>query len=121
MQAQRIIFNKFSYAALGLIVAAAGGLAYFKFSSPPSGSAPAVPQHAAQQTAVTLPDGAILIPYGDGLCWVRAIDSATGMVKDYGRTACEHASDKNLAAWRRAMSKEVGTEVSKSFRHETGR
>jgi hypothetical protein len=115
------IFNKFSCVALVLFVAVAGGAAYFKFFAPPSKATPAVPQQAAQQTKLDLPDGAILIPYGNGLCLVRAIDSATAEIKDYGRTACEYASDQNSAAWRRAMNREVGIEVSKSFRHETDR
>jgi hypothetical protein len=115
------IFNRFSCAALALVVAVAGGLAYFKFFLPPSKATAAVPQQPAQPARLTLPDGAILIPYGNGLCWIRAIDSATAAIKDYGRTACEYASDQNSAAWRRAMNREVGVEVSKSFRHESDR
>jgi hypothetical protein len=100
------------------IVAVLGGVFYFRSALPLSSPKPPV---IPEQTTHALPDGALLIPHGDGLCGIRAIDNATGAIKDYGTTDCSKASDQNSAAWKRAMSKEVGIEVSKSFRHESDR
>jgi hypothetical protein len=113
-------FNKISYVAVCMIVAALGGLIYFRGVLPRSSPAPAPPV-IPQQTKINLPDGAILIPGGNGVCRLHALDNATGTIMDYGVVDCSNAADENLAAWRRAMNKEVGTEVSKSFRHESDR
>jgi len=110
------IFNKISYAAIVLIVGAVGGLAYFRLSPPRSNPLPVAVQPPQQQK---LPEGAILIPDARGVCHLHALDNATGQIDDYGVVDCSSAADQNLSAWRRAMNKDVGTEVSKSFRHES--
>jgi hypothetical protein len=110
-------FNKISYAAVCAIVAVVGGVAYFGGVFPQS-SPPPTPPVFPQQTKVNLPVAPILITDANGICHMRALDNSTGAIMDYGVVDCSNAANKNSAAWNRAMSADVGTEVSKSFRHE---
>jgi len=110
------IFNKISYATIALIVSAGSGLAYFRLSVPRSGPTPVAVQTPQQQR---LPEGAILIPDAHGACHLHVLDNTTGQIDDYGVVDCSSAADQNLAAWRRAMNRDIGTQVSKSFRHES--
>jgi hypothetical protein len=113
------ILKKTSYVAVVAIVALAGGLAYFEFSSPSPSAPQVVAQQAPQQMKPDLPNGAILIPVGGGVCKMRALDNTTGQIVDFGIVNCSNASDHNMDAWRRAMSKDRFVEVGKSFRHES--
>jgi hypothetical protein len=110
-------FNKISYAAVSTIVAVLGGVAYFTGVLPKS-SPPPAPPVIPQQTKINLPNGAILIPGANGICHLHALDNSTGAILDYGVVDCSNAADNNSTAWRRATNSDVGTEVSKSFRHE---
>jgi hypothetical protein len=111
--------SKILYAACTIVVAA-GGLAYvFRSSLLPHPNPP--PPIVAQPTKDELPAGAILIPDADGTCHLHMLDNATGVINDYGPADCSNASNQNAAVWRRAMSKDTGIEVSKSFRHEPDR
>lgn len=47
-----------------------------------------------------------------------ALDNATGQIMDYGVVKCSNASEQNLNARMRAMSKDRFVEIPKSFRHE---
>ena len=115
------IFKKMAYVAVVAILALAGGLVYFEFSSSSSNAPQVVAQQAPQQMKPDLPTGAILIPVGGGVCKMRALDNATGQIADFGIVNCSNASDHNMDAWRRAMSKDRFVEVGKSFRHESDR
>jgi hypothetical protein len=109
--------NKTYYAAAGTIVAVLGGVAYFSGVLPKS-SPPPAPPVIPQQTKINLPIGAILIPAGNGICRMHALDNATGQIMDYGVVKCSNASAQNLDAWMRATSKDKFVEIGKSFRHE---
>ena len=67
---------------------------------------------------VDLPVGLIFIPAGGGVCRMHALDNTTGQIMDYGVVKCSDASEHNLNAWMRAMSKDKFVEIPKSFRHE---
>jgi hypothetical protein len=60
----------------------------------------------------------ILLPAGDGICRMHALDNATGQIMDYGVVECSNASEQNLHSWMGAMSKDKFVEIPKSFRHE---
>jgi hypothetical protein len=104
------------YAGCGIAVAVLAGSAYFFRSSLLPAKDP--PPVVAQAAKVDLPPGAILIPAGDGICLMRALDNATGQIADYGVVKCSNASAQNLDAWKRATSKDKFVEIGKSFRHE---
>jgi hypothetical protein len=112
-------FKKISYVAVPLITVVAGSLAYLKFSSPSAQQV--VAQQVPQQMKIDLPNGTILIPAGDGICRMHALDNATGQITDYGVVKCSNASKENLEAWMRATSKDRFVEIGKSFRHESDR
>jgi hypothetical protein len=98
-----------------LIVAAAGGLGYFRTDLPMLHLSSAPPR----ETPHGLPSGSILIPYGDnGLCRLRAIDTATGQVREYGTVNCLDAADQNTAAWKSLVDQQKASEIRKSFRRE---
>jgi hypothetical protein len=107
---------KAAYAACGIGVAILAGSAYFFRSLflPTANTPPVV----AQMAKVELPSGKILIPVGNGICRMNALDNATGKIMDYGVVRCSNASEKNLDAWLQAMRKDKFVEIGKSFRHE---
>jgi hypothetical protein len=76
---------------------------------------------AVQATQAEFPAGAILIPIGDGICRMNALDNATGKILDYGVVQCSNASEKNSKAWMEATRKDKYIEIGKSFRHEGDR
>jgi len=104
------------YAACGIVVAGLAGSGYlFRSSLLPTANPPPV---VAQAPRVDLPAGVILIPAGDGICRMHALDNATGQIMDYGVVECSNASEQNLHSWMGAMSKDKFVEIPKSFRHE---
>jgi hypothetical protein len=104
------------YGACAIVVGVLAGSAYlFRSSLLPTTSPPPV---VAQAPKSDLPPGAILIPAGDGVCRMHALDNTTGQIMDYGVVKCSHASEQNLAAWMRATNKDKFVEIGKSFRHE---
>jgi hypothetical protein len=104
------------YAACAIVVAGLAGSAYFFRSSfLPTANPPPV---VAPVAKVELPAGAILIPVGDGICRMNALDNATGKIMDYGVVKCSNASEQNLDAWKQATRKDKFVEIPKSFRHE---
>jgi hypothetical protein len=58
------IFDKRFFTVAAAIAAALGGLAYFRNDLPML----TFSSTGSQQTARDLPNGSILIPYGDGIC-----------------------------------------------------
>jgi hypothetical protein len=109
--------NKTYYAVAGTIVAVLGSVAYFTGMLPTS-SPPLAPPTLPQETKIDLPISAILIPAGEGICRMHALDNATGQIMDYGVVKCSNASAQNLDAWNRATNKDKFVEIGKSFRHE---
>jgi hypothetical protein len=104
------------YAACAIVVVAAlaGSAYFFRSSFLPTANPPPV----APVAKVELPAGTILIPVGDGICRMNALDNATGKIMDYGVVKCSNASEHNLDAWMRATNKDKFVEIPKSFRHE---
>jgi hypothetical protein len=106
------------FAAAGAIVAVLGGGAAYFMGVLPTSNPPPTPPVIPHQTKIDLPIGAILIPDASGICHMRALDNKTGVINDYGVVDCSKATDRNSVAWKRATNQDVGTEVSKSFRHD---
>jgi hypothetical protein len=105
------------YGSCAIVVAVLAGSAYlFRSSLLPTPSPPPV---IAQVSTLSLPPGAILIPAGDGVCRMHALDNTTGQIMDYGVVKCAHASEQNLEVWKRATNKDKFVEIGKSFRHES--
>jgi hypothetical protein len=104
------------YAACAIVVAVLAWSAYLYRSAllPTTNLPPGV----AQVAKVDLPAGVILIPAGDGICRMHALDNATGQIMDYGVVECSNASEQNLNSWMGAMRKDKFVEIPKSFRHE---
>jgi hypothetical protein len=104
------------YVTGAIAVVVLAGSAYLFRSSllPTTNPLPVV----AQVAKVDLPVGMIFIPAGGGVCRMYALDNATGQIMDYGVVKCSDASEHNLNAWMRAMSKDKFVEIPKSFRHE---
>jgi hypothetical protein len=100
--------------AAACALAVVGALAYFR-SDLPFLNLSSVDPHATKHD---LPSGSILIPYDDGLCYLHAIDNATGHIRDYGLVNCLDASDQNSAAWKSMVDQLKATEIRKSFRHQ---
>lgn len=110
---------KILYVAVTVIaIAAGGGLGYFKLYSKEPEARLILAKNRPQE--LKMPEGAILIPAGDGLCRMHALDNATGQIMNYGVVNCSQASEQTLETWRRAMSKDRFVEIGKSFRHEGG-
>ena len=104
------------YAACAIVVAVLAGSAYlFRSALLPTANRP---PGVAQVAKVDLPAGVILIPAGDGICRMHALDNATGQIMDYGVVECSNASEQNLNSWMGAMRKDKFVEIPKSFRHE---
>lgn len=101
-------------ASATVVVAALVGSAYFfrrlLLTTPPTALA-VVPK-------VNIPTAAIIIPDGDGICRIHALDNATGQISDDGVVNCSNASNQNTETWLRAMGKDKYIEIGKSFRHE---
>jgi hypothetical protein len=104
------------YGACAIVVVGVAGSAYlFRSSLLPTTNPPPVVAEVAKSN---LPPGAILIPAGDGVCRMRALDNTTGRIMDYGVVKCSPASEQNLDAWKRATNQDKFVEIGKSFRHE---
>jgi hypothetical protein len=108
------IFDKRFYAVASAIVVIACGLFYFRGNLPMLNLASA----NSQQTPRELPNGSILIPYGDGLCRLHAIDTKTGRIRDDGLVDCVDAADQTTAAWKSFVEQQRANEIRKSFRNE---
>ena len=67
------------YAACGIVVASLAGSGYLFRSSLLLTANP--PPVVAQGAKVDLPAGVILIPAGDGICRMHALDNATGQIR----------------------------------------